>query len=685
LNATAHVATASINQTVGDWSGNFRRITTVIQDARQRGVRFLVLPEMCIPGYSLGDRLLMRGTIERSWDILENLRPKTKGMVVVLGLPICFQDVLYNVAAVIADGEIVGLVPKENLATGDVQYENRWFSGWHRGHVEQFRSPSGEQIPFGSVLFEAKGLGRFAVEICEDGWKGYRPGSAYSLAGALILANPSASWFVLGKHRVRRQMVEQISREDHCVYLYTSLLGCDATRLVFDGSLFISQDGKTLQEGRRFLFQEEYELIDRVVDLGALIRTRMEEGSWRQQSDAQLLGEFGDRPVVVQVSGDFSTEAPAPAVPPYWLPDAEPGADPSLDWLAAANLTPEFTPRDIPHLELELALCLGLREYIKKCNIPGFALALSGGRDSSMCALLVARMFRYDQPDLSEAALKEYISKRFVTAYMGTDNSGSATRNAAAAMAAEIGARHFDGAIQAAVDTHLDIMEQMSGVRLVWDNPKHDIPLQNVQARLRGSLIWMVANIFNYLLLSTSNKSESAVGYATMDGDTSGGLSPISDVPKSLVTLWLRWAAEFYDRESIRQVIATPATAELRPPEEKQTDEDDLMPFYVLDQLMYHFVQLGQEPLEIFKTLWPSLAERYHNDPRPFAKHIRKFVRLVCFAQWKRERFAISFRVTAFDLDPKTGFRFPPVQAPFNEELDELEAHVALLIAQASL
>lgn len=681
MNQTAHIAVASLNQTVGDWTGNRDRIARVLQHARDKGARMVVLPEMCIPGYSLGDRLLMRGTLARSWAVLESLRSETAGMVVLIGLPIAYGDVLYNVVAVVADGKIVGIVPKENLATGDVQYENRWFSGWPHTRIEHYTTASGEQIPMGGLVFEAKGLGRFAVEVCEDGWKGIRPGSAYALAGATIIANPSASWFVLGKHRVRRQMVEQISREDHCVYLYTSLLGCDATRLVFDGSVFAAQEGKILSEGRRLLFSEDFELIDLVVDLSISEHARIEEGSWRQQSEAQQDGAFGRVPKIIQVSGDFSTDAPAPAVAPYWLPTPPPHPDPSLQWLADANLIPQFKAEDIPHLELELALSLGLREYVQKCHIGGFALALSGGRDSAMCAVLVQRAFRYDQPHLSEAELREHINSRFVTAYMGTNNSGSATRDAARALAVEIGAEHLDGAIQDAMDVHLNVYEQMSGVRLAWDNPEHDIPLQNVQARLRGGLIWMVANVRRFLLLSTSNKSEAAVGYATMDGDTSGGLSPVADVPKSLITLWLKWAQRFHDFTALDHVLGTPATAELRPPEEEQTDEGDLMPFFVLDQLMYHFVQLGQEPLEMFRTLWPSMSARYNGDPRGFAAHIRKFVRLLCFAQWKRERFAISFRVTAFDLDPKTGFRFPPVQAPFSEELAELDAHVAAMTA----
>ena len=134
---SAHVAAASLNQTVGDWAGNTRRIRAAIADARSRGAKLLLLPEMCVPGYSLGDRLMMRGTLERSLAALGEILPDTAGMVVVLGLPYRHRDVLYDAVAVCADGKVVGIVPKENLATGDVEYENRWFSGWPRGHVEE--------------------------------------------------------------------------------------------------------------------------------------------------------------------------------------------------------------------------------------------------------------------------------------------------------------------------------------------------------------------------------------------------------------------------------------------------------------------------------------------------------------------------------------------------------------------
>ena len=679
LPRAAHVAAASLNQTVGDWAGNKRRILDAIDHAQQRGVRLLALPELCVSGYSLGDRLLMRGTIERSWQSLEEIRPFTKNIICAIGLPIRHRDVLYDAVAVVANEQLIGLVAKENLATSDVQYENRWYCGWPRQRTESFDCPDGTTVPIGPLLFDAVGIGRFAIEICEDGWKGIRPGSVYALAGAHILLNPSASWFTLGKHQIRRQMVRQISREDHTVYLYTSLLGCDATRLVFDGSVFIAEMGSITQEGRRFRFNDDSEFIDAVVDLEALQHSRVEEGSWRDQVAALTRGDFGPLPHIVTVPGEYATMKTPPAPPPYWTDGTQEGPpDPSLVWLAESGLlsrTPKVT--DLPHLELELALTLGLREYLRKCGIPGITLALSGGRDSGMTALLVHRMHRYDRPDLDESALREYVATKFITAFLATENSSSDTSNAARSIAAAVGSKHMECSIQEALDNHLRLAEQLTGNALSWDDPSDDVTLQNVQARLRGSLIWMVANMNGHLLLATSNKSEAAVGYTTMDGDTSGGIAPIADVPKSLVNDWLHWAAEFHDYPAVKEIFAVPATAELRPPERAQTDEEDLMPFFILDQLMFQFVQGGKGPVEIFYALWPTLAEHYGQEARAFAAHIRKFVLLLCRAQWKRERFAISFRVAAFDLDPKTGFRFPPVQAPFTEELADLDRIVA--------
>lgn len=668
----AHVAVGALNQTVGDWPGNERRIRAAIDEARAVGAKLLLLPEMCIPGYSLGDRLLRLGTVERSWARLMNLADATPGMAVAVGLPVLYEGVLYNAMGLLADGKLAGLACKENLAGGDVEYESRYFSPWPHGRVVDYRGPDGTLAPMGTQMFRMPGVGTFAFEICEDAWKGIRPGSLYALAGAELLLNPSASWFEIGKHRLRRRLVQQISREDHCAYLYGSLMGCDATRLIFDGSQFIAVNGRIEAEGRRFVFGREHEIIHQVVDLAEIRHARMEEGSWRDQIGRSEKG----RPPIVEILGNYSTDEEAPTPPPYWIPP-EPGhVDPSLAYLENSVLHRPITERDLSHLELELALSLALRDYVVKTRIPSLCLALSGGRDSAMVALIVQRMYRYENPEMSPEELKSHIAGRFVCAYLATENSGRATRDAARAVAREVGAQFLDGEIQAALSAATRTVEQIADTPLSWSDPAHDIPLQNIQARVRGMLIWTIANLRNSLLLVTSNKSEAAVGYTTMDGDTSGGLAPIADVPKSLVKLYLAWARRFHDLKGFELVDAMDASAELRPPGSAQTDEADLMPFPVLDQFMDGFVQKGLEPLAILKRYWPAVKSYYNDDLAACAADLKKFVRLMCFAQWKRERFAISFRVTSFDLDPKTGFRFPPVQAPFTEELAEVDAYV---------
>lgn len=673
-NDWAHVGVASLNQTVGDWSGNERRIRDVIAVARAEGVKLLLLPEMCLSGYSLSDRLLRVGTMLRSWDRLLRLSDATDGMAVAVGLPILLEDVVFNAMGLLANGKLVGLVAKENLATGDVQYENRYFQPWPRERRIDYRGPDGTTVPLGNQIFDLPGIGVVGFEICEDAWKGIRPGSVHALAGAEILLNPSASWFTIGKHRVRRRMVEQISLEDHCVYLYASLLGCDATRLIFDGSLFIAVNGRIESEGRRFIFNKDFELAHRVVDLRELRHARMEEGSWREQHQRAEFGQYGVWPSIVRVESEFGSSQAPPPPAPYWLPPEPRHPDPSLAYLESQCFGGRpIGERDLNHLELELALALGLRDYTRKCGVKTLCLAISGGRDSAMVAVIVHRMIHYQHPELSEQEVRKLVHQRFVCAYLATENSGSTTRDAAEGVALEVGARFFDGKIQQALEAVHQAVETMTGEPLSWDNPAHDITLQNVQARLRGTVIWTLANLNNALLLVTSNKSEAAVGYTTMDGDTSGGLAPIADVPKSLVMLYVTWAKQFHRYQCLAAIDELKATAELRPPGENQSDEADLMPFIVLDQLMYAFVQLGLEPLEIHQRFWPNVQALYHDDQSLFAADIRKFTRMLCQAQWKRERFAISFRVTAFDLDPKTGFRFPPVQAPFHEELQDLE------------
>jgi NAD+ synthase (glutamine-hydrolysing) len=672
------VAIATLNQTVGDWSGNRARIVEAARQASDQGAELLLCPELCISGYSLLDRLFRASTLSESFESLMSLIDETRDLplIICVGLPISHRSLVYNAVAVIGAGRLWGLSCKEHLATGDVEYEERYFAAWPSGVDEIWSAPDGQTYPIGALIFESEDVGQFAFEICEDAFRGRRPGSLATTAGAELILNPSASWFTLGKHQWRREMIQQHSREDICAYLYASLRGADNTRLIFDGAGMISCCGTLLAEADRLRADVDVLVTSAHLDLAEVRRARRETGSWRRQIGA-------DRPTLTRVYID-SLGAPkstgqSTLFTPDWLSPPAHGVEPSLSWWEQAEVLSggrPLTSRELPHLELELALCLGLSDYLRKAHINSVALALSGGRDSAMVALLVYRAFRYRDLTISEDALRAQMASRFHCAYLATENSGSATQDAARALATELGATFYDLNIQRALDAHHALISEALDRPLSWDNATDDITLQNVQARLRGSVIWMIANSHKALLLATSNKSEAAVGYTTMDGDTSGGLSPIADVPKSLVSLWLRWALERHGLKSLELINGLEPTAELRPASEAQTDEDDLMPFEILDQLIHGFCQLALSPLELFIRLWPNLKDRYYDQPQQFEAHIVKFIRLFCFSQWKRERFAVSFRVMSYDLDPKGGGRYPVIQAPFTEELDELRAHV---------
>ena len=684
------MAVATLNQTVGDWSGNRARILEAAQRSAAQGAKLLLCPELCISGYSLLDRLFRASTLEESFRSLMTLADETRDLPLVLcvGLPISHRSLIYNAVAVLSQGRLWGLTCKEHLATGDVEYEERYFAAWPAGVSETWSAPDGARYPIGALIFDSIDVGAFAFEICEDAFRGRRPGSLATAAGAEVILNASASWFTLGKHKWRREMILQNSREDLCAYLYASLRGADNTRLIFDGAGVIASGGTLLAEADRLRADQDVIVTTAQLDLNEIRRTRRETGSWRRQISA-------DRPELERVQISALAEAeieaevkvePPPSFEPDWLGAVNRGVEPSLAWWErATDLSggQSLTPQDLPHVELELALCLGLSDYLRKAHINSVALALSGGRDSAMVALLVYRAFRYRSPHLSDEEVRAQLRARFHCAYLATENSGSATQEAARALAEELGATFYDLNIQRALEAHHALISEALARPLSWDNEVDDITLQNVQARLRGSVIWMIANSHKALLLATSNKSEAAVGYTTMDGDTSGGLSPIADVPKSLVSLWLRWAHQRYQLSSLALINGLEPTAELRPEHEAQTDEDDLMPFEVLDQLIYGFCQLALSPVELFERLWPRFSARYQGDPSLFEAHIVKFVRLFCFSQWKRERFAVSFRVMSYDLDPKGGGRYPVIQSPFTQELASLRSYVEALTSPA--
>jgi NAD+ synthase (glutamine-hydrolysing) len=266
----------------------------------------------------------------------------------------------------------------------------------------------------------------------------------------------------------------------------------------------------------------------------------------------------------------------------------------------------------------------------------------------------------------------EIAQKLITTAYQATENSGEVTRNAAQQLAKALNVEFHILDIDAIVKEYRRIIEQAIGRTLSWETD--DVPLQNIQARVRAPSIWFFANLKNALLLSTSNRSEAAVGYATMDGDTSGGLSPIAGIDKDYLRQWLRWletkgVANTYTIPALRYINEQQPTAELRPKETKQTDEADLMPYHILDDIEEYAIRDKRSPVECLLFL----EQKHPHISREQLKiWVEKFFKLWCRNQWKRERYAPSFHLDDKNLDPKTWCRFPILSGGFAKELEEL-------------
>ncbi len=662
------VAAGILNTTPLAWESNKSHILEAIAAAREQGVSLLCLPELCITGYGCEDAFHALGVQQTALDVLHEIVPATQGMIVSLGLPLHFGGGLFNTACLVVDGRVAGFVGKQNLAGEGIHYEPRWFKPWPN-NVRVEIPIHGRIYPLGDVMFDVGGV-RIGFEICEDAWVADRPGSELALHGADILLNPSASHFAFGKQEVRKRFVLEGSRAFNISYVYANLSGNEAGRAIYDGGAIIASAGRLLAMGPRFSYAD-YHLTTATLDIDATRMTRARTGSFRPE---------------------FTGNDSSAITLPFTYPKAAPQA-------ASIHLPAWETGSHVKEEEFGRAVMLALFDYLRKSKSGGFVVSLSGGADSSTVALLCALLVRMALSDIGREAFlaklahlpalgraadeKEIVRQLLTTAYQATRNSGAVTRHAAQTLADALGAEHLELDVDALYHGYVDMISEAIGRPLEWS--RDDLALQNIQARVRSPSVWLLANLRGALLLSTSNRSEAAVGYATMDGDTSGGLCPIAGIDKAFLRHWLRWM-EATGIEGIGPIAALgpvndqQPTAELRPPAAHQTDEADLMPYDVLDAIERLAIRDKLVPLEILQTLEPQLL-RYSQDQ--LVAWIERFFRLWCRNQWKRERYAPSFHLDDENLDPKTWCRFPILSGGFERELAEMKTWVAGQASQA--
>ena len=646
------VGAGVVNQTALDWPGNQTRLLAAIEEARADGIQILCLPELAITGYGCEDAFFNPDTAKRSLQMLKVLAEASTDILVAVGLPVYYQGALYNAAALLGDGEIYGLVAKQTLAGDGIHYEPRWFKPWPPETV-CWLDIGEEEVPFGDLIFQVDGI-RIGFEICEDAWVAQRPGASLVERGVDIILNPSASHFAFGKQSIRERFVLEGSRAFNASYVYTNLLGNEAGRAIYDGGPMLASAGKMLVSGTRFSFKRQFVL-------GATVDVELTRTS-RVRSVGALSDLDGDANDVVII--------------PKTLPEKD---FECIDAPAVPRLSKEE--------EFTHAMTLGLFDYMLKSRSRGFVVSLSGGADSAACAVLINLMIERIEREMGRgglARLAPYLGfddstsvaaiKRALlfAVYQASDNSSDATRHAAETIAKAVGARFSVWTIGDLVGQYRGFIEASLERELTWE--QDDITLQNIQARVRAPGIWMLTNTLDALLLATSNRSEAAVGYATMDGDTCGGLTPIAGIDKAFLCDWLCWlettgCEDFPPIPELKVINEQAPTAELRPLEQTQTDEADLMPYPLLDAIERSAIRDKRCPQEVLREMEMRFRQ-YSNEQ--LKAWVKRFFQLWTRNQWKRERYAPSFHLDDENLDPKTWCRFPILSGGFRQELGDL-------------
>lgn len=620
-----NVAAGALNQIPLDWDGNLSRIKQAIKMAEDAGVSLLCLPELCVTGYGCEDAFFSDYVHRKSMEMVTNLIDSEFKISYCVGFPLYYNRAIYNAVAFITPASAY-LIPKQNLCADGVHYEPRWFKPWPAGLKD-------EALQLGDQVIEMDGV-RIGFEICEDAWVAKRPGISLSERGVDIIMNPSASHFAFGKHEIRRSFVIEGSRAFRCAYIYANLLGNESGRIIFDGDTFIASGGKMIVEGPRFSFQDVV-VTCATIDVQENKTAQVQNNSYKS-------------------SGSNILNAGTALITSDKIPNGKA--------ILGTNKTyRSYNKED----EFSEAVALGLFDYVRKSHSSGFVVSLSGGADSSAVCVLISSMYDLANKELGPYEVPKKIgferNHLLTCVYQGANNSSTETLESARRLANSLGAVFMNWDISNIVSEYTELVEDWINRKLTWD--EDDVTLQNIQARVRSPGAWMIANIKNALFLTTSNRSEAAVGYCTLDGDTSGGLSPIAGIDKAFLLRWIGYMYKEKGYYGLDSVIKLKPTAELRPEDNHQDDESDLMPYPILDAIERAAIRDKLSPVEVYE----KLVDKYKDDK--LAEYIEKFFKLWCRNQWKRERLAVAFHLDDENLDPKTWCRWPVLSSGLESEL----------------
>ncbi|MDB4941515.1 MAG: synthetase [Labilithrix sp.] len=626
------IAIGSVNATVGAVKSNVDRALEVARAAAADGATIVVLNEQLVGGYAPEDLAQWRAFIACQWEELVRFAKETSSLeaVFAIGLSVARGSHLYNSAALVHGGKILGVVPKEKLPTYGIFYEARVFAQGTAGLQDEIHG-----VPFGDLIFDLD-FGTVALDVCEDLWSPDGPMRRRSYAGAEIILNISASPYRLGVFGTRREMINTRANDNQCTIAYANLVGAN-DGLVFDGGGFIAQNGRMLLDGKRF--QAGFSAVN--LDLDRTLRLRNENSTWR----GDQLAFAAVAPLIRRVKSETPTVKgrstltyPAPPGKSFLLP--------------AAGILPGVPRVDFCE-ELLDALALGLGDYFEKTGaFKTIGVALSGGRDSLLCLYLARRWIDRRYADLSPDDRKRKAREILRAFFMPSRYSSKQTEAAAAQAAADFDAPFVVVSIDDAFEPELAKIEAM----LQPGEKTTPAARQNIQARIRAQRMWTWANSASGLFLQTSNMSEKAVGYTTIGGDMEGALSVIANVPKTVVNYLLDYLLETTGLPGIKLTLEKPASAELA---DDQEDEKELMPFPVLDACFALYAGEKMSPSEVREVLRVMFPEYEAAAVDAWAA---RFARLFTQSIYKWVQTPLSLHVGNLDLDRERALQLPVVQ-----------------------
>ena len=694
---------ASVNQTPLDFTGNAKRILDAIfntpPDTKAPNLnsnsqdflpQLLCFPELSITGYGCEDTFLMPYVVQYAADTLLEIADATAKVdaLIAVGLPFLLERSLYNTMAVLHKGSVVAIVPKSPIAGDGSSYEQRWFHHYAATEPEPIRSLNEkfDGVPFGPVLLDFYGH-RIAFDIGTDARYPRLALNELFASSVDLILNPTALPFSIGRYELHRNQLIAAANQFRCVYASVNLLGNESGSFLYDGSRLVAGGDSIISESERFSFQP-YQLSQVSLDPKTWKQGRNEPQYTTAQANTVTIPSPADKTQKATIGfGLDIAQTKTPNQTSHYKND-------SAAPLQSSGLnTQSLGTDDYQFLEFSHAVSLGLFDYMRKIGAKGYTISLSGGADSITCAILCERMIRrataldndcFEGLDLTDE--KENLPASMIhTMYQGTDNNSEATQKIAYEVAHELKLNHHSIHIQSAVDQSVETIETAIGRKLTWQSD--DLALQNIQARSRNPLIWMLANVTRTILIATGNRSESAVGYCTMDGDTVGGLAPIGGIDKAFLLEWLnfmyRTGDEFGKIKSLQNLLSRPPTAELRPPDANQTDEKDLMPYSLLQRIERLAFEACLSPDEIVRTLIQEKSESESQNETSYTANSRlsnnhwtkivsiteaelkqavaRFFTMFTNSQWKRQRFAVSFQVDSYNLSPQGYLRYPVI------------------------